>query len=236
MSSRNILAFAAAFVLAPLAFVLCFAPPAHAADNLQSVLSRLDQAAANFHTTTADFTFDTETVEPIADTDIQKGTVYYERQGSAFKMAAHINQSNGNPIVRAYADIDGHLSFYDQPTNQVTRISGASKFEGYISLGFGASGRDLAGKWTISDLGPEIIDGVKTEKLELIARDPAVRKIFTKVTIWVDLDRAVSLRQRFDEGASVYRICTYSHFRINQSLPRDAFSYKTNSSTTYVNR
>jgi outer membrane lipoprotein-sorting protein len=231
MSSRNTLAFAAAFALA-----LCIGPSAHAADNLQSVLSRLDQAAASFHTTTADFTFDTETVQPIADTDIQKGAVYYERQGSAFKMSAHINQANGSPIVRAYTYADGRLSYFDQPTNQVTRFSGASKFEGYLMLGFGASGKDLAAKWNIRDLGPEVIDGVKTEKLELIAKDPAVLKTFTKVTIWVDPDRAVSLRQRFDEGTSVYRICTYSHIRINQSLPRDAFTFKTGSSTTYVNR
>lgn len=231
MSFRNNLPLAATLALA-----LLIAPSAHAANNLQSALSRLDQAAANFHTTTADFVFDTETVEPIADSDIQKGTIYYERHNGGFKMAAHINQANNQPVTRAYADIDGHLSFYDQPTNQVTRVSGASKFEGYISLGFGASGRDLAEKWNITDLGPEVIDGVKTEKLELIAKDPAVRKIFTKVTIWVDLDRAVSLRQRFDEGASVYRICTFSHIRINQSQPRDAFSYKTNSSTTYVDR
>lgn len=230
MSCRNTLTLAAAFALA-----LCIAPSAHAADNLQSVLNRLDQAAASFHTTTADFTFDTETVEPIADTDIQKGTIYYQRQGSAFKMAAHINQANGNPIVRAYSDVDGHLSFFDQPTNQVTRFSGAGKFEDYLRLGFGASGKDLAAKWNISDLGSELIDGVKTEKLELIAKDPEVRKILTRVTIWVDPDRAVSLRQRFDEGPSVYRICTYTHFRINQSQPRDAFSFKTDSSTTYVN-
>lgn len=231
MSPKNILPIAAA-----LTFALCFIPSALAADNLQSVLNRLDQAAASFHTTTADFVFDTETVEPIADTDIQQGIVYYERSGAAFKMAAHIDKANGAPVTRAYAYLDGRLSYYDQPTNQVTRINSASKFESYIRLGFGSSGRDLADKWNITDLGSEMIDGVKTEKLELIAKDPEVRKIFTKVTIWVDPNRAVSLRQRFDEGSSVYRICTYSHIRINQSQPRDAFNFKTNSSTTYVNR
>lgn len=231
MSHRKTLVFAAAC-----ACILFAAPSAHAADNLQSILSRLDRAAANFHTTSADFVFDTETVQPVADSDIQKGVIYYQRNGSSFKMEAHINEANGQPISRAYAFADGVLTYFDQPTNQVTRVGGAGKFESYLKLGFGASGKDLAAKWNIKDLGAETIDGIQTEKLELIAKDPEVRKTFTRVTIWVDLDRAVSLRQRFDESSSTYRICTYTNFRINQSLPRNAFTFKTNSGTTYVNR
>lgn len=231
MLSINRLLFAAA-----LGLTVCIAPGAPAADNLQSVLAQLDQAAANFHTTAADFTFDTETLQPIADTDIQKGTVYYAHEGSAFKMAAHINQANGQSVTRAYTYSNGQLLYYDQPTNQVTHITGAEKFESDLELGFGASGKDLAAKWNITDLGAETIDGVRTEKLEMVSKDPVVRKTLTKVTIWVDPARAVSLRQRFDEGTSAYRIFTYSNIRINQPQPRDAFTFKTNSSTTYVNR
>ena len=231
MSFKNTLAFAAAC-----ACILFAAPSAHSADNLESVLNRLDRAAANFHTTSADFVFDTETVEPIADSDIQKGVVYYEHRGGAFKMAAHIDQANNRPLTRIYSFADGMLTYYDQPTNQVTRFSSYSKYQSYFMLGFGASGKELASKWNIRDLGPETIDGMQTEKLELIAKDAEVRKNISKVTIWIDPDRAVSLRQRFDEGSSVYRICTYSNFRINQSLPRDAFSFKTGPHATYTNR
>ena len=39
-------------------------------------------------------------------------------------------------------------------------------------MGFGASGKELARKWEITDDGSETIDGTKTEKLELVARDP----------------------------------------------------------------
>ena len=67
-------------------------------------------------------------------------------------------------------------------------------------LGFGASGKDLAAKWEIKYLGPETLDGVKTEKLEMVAKDPAVRKNIRKVTIWVDPENGVSLKQLFDQG------------------------------------
>lgn len=231
MSFRNNLAIAAAF-----ACILFATPQTNAADNLQSVLDRLDRAAANFRTTSADFVFDTETLQPVADSDIQKGVVDYEHRGGVFKMAAHIEQDNGHPITRIFSFANGLLTYYDQPTNQVTRFSSYSKYESYFMLGFGASGKELASKWNITDLGPETIDGIQTEKLQLIAKQAEVRKNIPRVTIWIDPDRAVSLRQRFDEGPSGYRICTYSNFRINQSLPRDAFSFKTAPHPTIVNR
>jgi outer membrane lipoprotein-sorting protein len=77
---------------------------------------------------------------------------------------------------------------------------------------------------------------VKTEKLELVAKDPAVRKVLPKVTIWVDPDRAVSLKQVFDEGPGAYRVCLYSHFKTNQPLPPDAFTFKTDRQTEIINQ
>jgi outer membrane lipoprotein-sorting protein len=217
-------------------FALLDTQAAFAADDLQSVLSKLDAAAANFHTASADFVFDTETLQPIADTDIQKGTVDYERKGTDFKMAAHINDVNGKPVIRAYTYEGGLLTYYDKPSNQITKINRAGAYESYIILGFGASGKDLAAKWDIAYGGAETIDGVKTAKLELVAGDPEVRKHITKVTIWVDPERAVSLKQRFDEGPAAYRICTYKNFKTNQSLPSSAFTFKTDPNPTTINR
>jgi len=109
----------------------------------------------------------------------------------------------------------------------------ASKFESYGRLGFGASGKELSEKWDIKDDGAETIGGIKTEKLELVAKDPTVRKNLPKVTVWIDTSRAVSLKQVFDEGQGVSRTCTYSNIKVNQPLPADAFKLKTDSKTTF---
>jgi len=92
-------------------------------------------------------------------------------------------------------------------------------------LGFGASGHELAEKWTIKYLGTEVIDGIKTDKLELVAKDPAVRKTIPKVTIWLDTLRAVSLKQIFDEGEGQSRVCYYTNIKVNQPLLKGAFSF-----------
>jgi outer membrane lipoprotein-sorting protein len=213
------------------------APPPSTEKEKDKVLRRLDAAAKNFHSTSADFEFDSVETDPIYDKDIQKGTVYYERKGTAFQMAAHIAEHNGKPASKVYSYAGGVFKLFEGGnTNQVTTYSKLSKFESYLMLGFGASGKDLEQKWEIKYIGSETLDGVKTEKLELIAKDPAVLKNIPKVTIWVDPERGVSLKQVFDEGPGQYRVSVYFNIKVNQPLPADAFTFKTDGKTAYVKR
>jgi outer membrane lipoprotein-sorting protein len=204
---------------------------APAADDKDKVLSRLDAAAANFHSTSADVEFDTIDTDPVPDTDVQKGVVYYERKSSGFRAGVHFSQHNGRPTTKAYTYVNGVMSVFDPGSNQITNYAKAGKFESYIILGFGASGRELAAKWDIKYLGSEpMSDGkrtVKTEILELVAKDPEVRKNVSKVTIWVDADRAVSLKQIFILSPTSSYVGHYSDFKLNESLPEDAFKLKT---------
>lgn len=196
-----------------------------AAEDLKSVLAKLDAAAKTFHTTSADFTFDTEMVDPVPDTDIQKGKVYYERNGRNFQMAAHITEHNKRPASSAYTFTGGVLRFRE---GDQVHVYQAGKWESYLMLGFGASGTDLTDKWNVKYIGPATIEGKPVERLELVAKDPAVLKNISKVTIWVDTMRGVSLQQRFDQGSSTYRICKYTNIRVNGSLPSKAFDLKAN--------
>jgi outer membrane lipoprotein-sorting protein len=206
------------------------------ADDLNRVLRQLDATAANFHSTAADFEFDSVETDPVYDKEVQKGTVYYERNGSGFRMAAHINEINGKPVPKTYTYAGGVFKLYEKLTNQVTTFSKLSQYESWFMLGFGASGKDLEQKWEITYLGPETLDGVKTEKLELVPRDPAVRKNLPKVTIWVDPENGVSHKQVFDEGHGQYKVSVYFNIKVNQPLPGNAFTLNTDRQTTYNNQ
>jgi outer membrane lipoprotein-sorting protein len=231
MHSRRKLAFAAS-----LALLLLPGRALFAADDLDKVLHKLDVAAANFRSTSADFEFDSVQTDPIPDKDVQKGTVYYERKGTAFQMAAHIREENDKPVPKMYTYSGGVFKLFEERVDRVTIFNKLSKYESYLMLGFGASGKDLADKWNIKYLGSEVIDGVKTEKLELVAKDPAVRKNLPKVNVWVDPERGVSLKQIFDEGSGAYRVCVYFNIKVNQSVPGDAFALKTDKQTQVVTR
>jgi outer membrane lipoprotein-sorting protein len=227
-----------------LALALAFLPGCIASaatqDDLKSVLARLDSAAAKFQSTQADVEKDAVVTVPMPDTDVQKGVVYYERKGSSVKMGLHVKLHNGNPSGTSYTYIDGVFKLFEPGVNQVTTHAGAAKFESYVNLGFGASGKDLADKWVITYLGSEdISDGnstVKTAKLQLVAKDPAVLKNVQKVVIWVDPDRAVSLKQVFTLSATSSWTCTYTNFKVNKPLPGDAFTFPTDKKTVYQNQ
>jgi len=223
MHLRIKLAFAAALALA---FLPGRAASAASPDDLKSVLERLNVAAANFHSTAADVEFDDITTDPVYDKDVFKGVVYYDRKGTAFRMGVHFNQHNGKPSTKAYTFVGGVLKIHESGTGQESTYAQAGKFESYVMLGFGASGTDLQAKWEIKDIGTESIDGVKTAILELVAKDPAVRKNLSKVTIWMDPDRAVSLKQVFTINATSSKVCFYSNFKLNTSLPSEAFTFK----------
>jgi len=216
--------------------LLMSATSAFAAGDLKASLAKLDAAAAKFKSTSADFQFDSVLTDPIPDTEVQKGTAYYQRKGNTFQMAAHIGEVNGRKVPKTYVYSDGKLKLNEPLVNQVTTLSSVSQYEGYLMLGFGASGKELADKWNITDDGTEAIDGVQTEKLELVPKDPKVLKNLPKVIIWIDLDRGVSLKQYFDQGQGQSRTCNYSNIKINESLPGNAFTFKTDSKTQYINR
>ena len=232
LTSQWILASALAMTLLPVHAV--------AADDKERVLRQMDAAAARFHNTTADFQFKSIQTDPVPDEDTQEGTVYYERSGASFRMAGHIRKVDGKPITKIYTWSKGVLQLYEKTINQITIFKTSNNLEGYLMLGFGASGKDLADKWDIKYLGPETLaDGnlqIKTEKLELVAKDPDVRKNIPKVTIWVDTERGVSLKQVFEEGSGQYRVSVYFNIKVNQPLPADAFTFKTDGKTVFVNR
>jgi outer membrane lipoprotein-sorting protein len=235
-AKRKCMSFTRKLFAAASVAVLLSGVPAPAADDLQRVLHELDIAAANFHTTSADFEFDSVVTDPVPDKDVQKGTVYYDHKNSGFEMGMHIVEVNGKPRPKIIVVSGGIFKMYEPLIDQVTQSNKAGKYESYLALAFGAGGKDLEQKWSIKYLGSETINGVKTEKLELEAKDSDVLRLFPAVTVWIDPTRAVSLKQVFDEGQGQSRTCTYSNIKVNQSLPGDAFSFKTDSRTQYVNR
>jgi outer membrane lipoprotein-sorting protein len=225
------------FSAASIALLISFSFPAPAAaEDKESILHQLDAASARFQTTAADFEFDTVQTDPIPDKDTQKGTVYFDRKGASFQMAVHQTELNGKPIPKIYGHFGGAFKMFDPRMNEVTISKKLDKYESFLMLGFGASGHELAEKWEIKYIGPELLDHVRTEKLELLAKDPDVRKMFPKITAWMDPERGVSLKLRLDSDAGTYRDCFYFNIKVNQTLPADAFVLKTDKQTTYVSR
>ncbi|WP_420238793.1 LolA family protein [Telmatobacter bradus] len=218
------------------AVLLLILPAAIRAQDKETVLRKLDAAAKNFHSAQAECEFDSVTTEPILDKNTQKGVVFYERKGTSFQMAAHLQEENGKKAPKTYTISAGTVRLYEPKLNQVTVLSKLSQYESWFMLGFGASGKDLEQKWEITYKGSEVLDGKKTEKLELVPKDAGIRKNLPKVTVWMDTETGVNLKQVFDEGPGQYRVAVYFNLKVNQPLPSTAFTLETNKTTTTVSR
>jgi outer membrane lipoprotein-sorting protein len=90
-----------------------------------------------------------------------------------------------------------------------------AKYQTFLTLGFGGSGKELANAWTITDQGPETIAGTRTEKLDLVGKTDDIKNLFTHVTIWVDPTRSISLRQIFYTSNGDNRTADYTNIKLN---------------------
>jgi outer membrane lipoprotein-sorting protein len=210
---------------------LCSAALAQA-QNLESVLNSMDQAAANFHAAQCDFVWD-QYQKVVDDHDYQKGTMYFRRQGDDVEMASDITAPDKKYVLFS----KGVVSYYQPSIDQVTEYNaGKNKadFESFLVLGFGGRGHDLSKSYDVTYGGTEQVEGVNAAKLVLTPKSQRVRNLFQTITLWIDPARGVSVQQRFDEPSGDYRLTKYSNIQINRKISGDVFKLKTTGHTKVV--
>jgi hypothetical protein len=235
----NVRCIAASLVLSGI--VLCASGSAVAQPkpgHLDEVLRQMDAASEKFKSAQADFRWDLyERV--VKETSTQTGTIYFMRDGALMEMGAKVLP----PSAKVLEYRRGQLSLFDPGANHLILMTAGAKqaqYESFLTLGFGGSGRDMAKAWTISDLGTEpISDGekmVSAEKLDLVAKDPGVRNMFTHIVIWIDPARAISLKQQFFMPSEDVRTSLYTHIRYNEKVDTRPFAIKTDKNTSIDRR
>jgi outer membrane lipoprotein-sorting protein len=201
---------------------------------LDSVLKRMDETAAAFHTTQAQFEWDR--YEKVIDEvdDVQSGTIYYRRVGKDVEMMADMSKPDRKYVLFKEGKIKMYLPKVDQVTVWDLGKS-SSDFESYLVLGFGGSGQDLVKEFDVSFLGSQPVDGVGTAELQLVPKSQEFRNNIAKILLWIDLDRGVSVQQQFFEPQGDYRLAKYSSIQVNgKKIPDDVFKLKTTSKTQTI--
>jgi outer membrane lipoprotein-sorting protein len=202
------------------------------APTLDSVLKKMDAAAANFRTTQADFVWD-QYQKVVDEHDLQKGTVYYRRSGKEIEMMADIKE----PEQKFLLYKDGKLQVYQPKIEQVMEYSAGAnhnEIESYLVLGFGGSGEDLKKQFEVAYQGEETIDNIATAKLQLIPKSEKVKNYFTEALLWIDLNRGISVQQKFMQGQGDYRVAKYSAVNVHAKIGNEVFRLKTTGKTKIV--
>lgn len=195
---------------------------------LDEALRKMDAASTHFKSAEADFQKDFYELV-VKETTTQHGSIYFKKNGNKLEMGGKILP----PGARYFSYKNGKLALFDPGTKDLKVFNAGEKkgqYESFLTLGFGSSGSDLAKAWTVKDLGVEqLSDGkttIPTTKLDLVSKDPDVRNIFSHVVIWVDLNRAISLKQQFFTPSGDYQTATYTNIRYNQSIDTKPYEYK----------
>jgi outer membrane lipoprotein-sorting protein len=215
--------------------------------NLDTILHQLDVASANFKSAQADMRRDNY-ARVVKETTTQCGVIYFERKGSALEMGMKIAPSktqscSGESAATAtgthtLAYKNGELQVFDPEQNHLILFhagNNQAQYESFLTLGFGGSGRDLAKTWEITDQGTEVLkDGAKsitTVKLDLVAKSPANRNMFSHITIWVDPVQGVSYKQVFYTPSGDTNTTYFDHVRCPGKINESAFAIKTDKQT-----
>jgi outer membrane lipoprotein-sorting protein len=210
---------------------------------LDTVLKKMDATAAGFHAIQADFEWDRyEKVINEVD-DVQTGTIYYRRNGKDIEMMADIKTAGDSvktlkPVPKYVLFSGGKIQMYlPKPADQLTVYDlgkNSSDFESYFVLGFGGSGKDLVKSFDVTYVGPETVDGAATAELRLVPKSEKVRNNFNEILLWIDLDRGISVQQKFTDPQGDFRLAKYSAIRVKDKLGDDIFKLKTTSKTQTI--
>lgn len=204
---------------------------------LDKVLKQMDATAASFKSTEANFTWDQYT-KVIDEHDAQQGTVFFRRNGDEIQMAADITKHNDVPEMKYVLFTDGKVEVYQPKIDQVTQYKAGknrAEFESFLVLGFGGSGRDLQRSFNVRYAGTENVMGINTAKLELVPKAAKVRSMFSRIILWIDPARGVSVQQKFiDDASGDYRLAKYTDIKLNQKISDSAFKLKTTGKTRFI--
>jgi outer membrane lipoprotein-sorting protein len=213
--------------------------PQTASADLERVLTQMDSAAKNFHSTEASVVWD-EFQKVINDTETETGKIYFRREGTETQMAVDF----ASPDIKYVRYTGGKVQVYLPKADQVDEYSpgkNRTEVESYLVLGFGGSGHDLLKSYDVKFLGSETVNGVQAGKLELIPKSDRLRNNFiARILLWIDPARGISVQQQFFQpdgkggSAGDYRLAKYSDIKINQPLPDGAFKLKTTKKTKFV--
>ncbi len=189
---------------------------------LQNTLKRLDSTSATFSSAQASFHKELYNAL-VKDTTSQDGSVYSMRSKTGTtQMGVRID----GPGARVVELKNGVLRDYNPALKCFDTVQASGKVDSFLTLGFGGSGKDLARTWDITDVGQETISGTKVEKLVLTPKEISIKNNITRVTLWIDLDRGISLKQFFEFPSHDTQTALYSDIRMNKTVSTKPFEFK----------
>ena len=189
-----------------------------AADDLQKVYGKIDEAASTFKGLTADIKRVAH-MDLIHEDDVETGKIAVKRSKPRdVKMRIDFE----TPSVKQVTFGGNHADIYYPKTNSDEEYDlekHKDMVEQFLLLGFGTSSKDLQNNYSIRLLGAENIAGQPTAHIELMPKSSDMAQTFPKVELWISQATGLALQQKlYEKGGKDYQLATYSNMKLRPDI------------------
>jgi outer membrane lipoprotein-sorting protein len=208
-----------------LSFVLfALAVTSARAEELPDILARMDKAAQKFHSFSA-ATHRTEFTAVLSETTEMNGFVRLRKSKGGTQGIVDFTE----PDPRTY-EFSGRTLKIFYPKANTVEIYDAGKHistvDEIVLMGFGTSGADLRKNYQVKLAGSETLNGVRVSRLELTPKGEEVRKLTTRIELWIPEGGSNPIQEKFTQPSKDYSLVAFSDIKINAPLPESDFSLK----------
>jgi outer membrane lipoprotein-sorting protein len=212
-------------------FVVCLilAGPATlgaAGDNVQQILARMDKAANEFKSMTAQVTHVTHT-DVLNEDSTESGTVIMKKVAPG-EVQGRVDFAT--PDVKTYTIEKRRVQEYFPKINTLQIFDldkHGEQLDKFFMIGFGTSGTELAATYDVTILASEQVNGQTATRLQLIPKSGETKHYVQKLELWIpEQGDPYPLREKIYEPSRDYILVTYSDQKINPPLQPDALQLK----------
>jgi len=214
-------------------FVVCLflagaaATLAIASDNLPQVLARMDKAASEFKSMTAQITHVTHTEVLNDDSAPETGAATMKKvQPGEVQAKLEFTSPDRKIItierrrVQEYLPKINTLQTYDLDKK-------GPQLDKFVMIGFGTSGTEIAASYDVTILASEQVNGQALMRLQLIPKSGEVKQYVKKLELWIpEQGDPYPVREKITEPSGDYLLVTYSDLTINPPLKPDALELR----------
>jgi len=206
------------------------------AEALNDILARMDQSARNLRTFSAKMKR-IEYTKILNDKDETDGLRLVKRaNGQTIGIVQFFGQ---NPQTLRFAGKTVEVYY---PDAKRVEVYDAGKFgklgkqvDQLLLLGIGVTSADLRRDFDITADGTETIAGKPATRIQLIPKDPDLKKQAEKIEMWVQEGESVPIQVKVTRTSGDYNQAIYSDVQMNPALPDSAFESKTPPDVKRVN-
>lgn len=195
------------------------------AASLEETLARMDRSAAGFRGLTANLKVVSYTALVKETTEESGRIAIFRPKPRDMRMLVEFTE----PSARAVAFQGRKVQMY-YPKLAVVREYDLGKqgslVDQYLLLGFGTPGSELKKSYSIKLAGEEVLNGVKTDRLELVPLSGEAVKHVRMFEIWVSQQDGIVVQQKLHQPSRDYMLFSYSDMKLNPALTENSVRLK----------